>query len=1074
MKKSAVLILTLIWLALPGLSQKGNGFKSYDKKMPGTTKHDLIFKNISGSKNLKSAAGYAKPPVSGKFTAPELKKNDPVKNIIRVSGSPVYFERGKSSLKAGHSVPAEEQFYYFFNETKSVTKLTDPWKELKILDISTDVQGITHIKAQQFYLGIEIYGAESYLHIGRDKDIFTGQIVSVEPHISIVPVVTADEAVVNVKSDIGIKTVFRELSAAEKSFLDYSFPETCLVIYEGKLAYKISIRPNFIEEWRYFVDAVSGEILFSYNNTNSDGPATANALDLNGISRTVDTYLDNGTYLLINAAEEMYNSVTGEGIIMTLDAKNTSAVRLDYDFITSTINTWNIPAGISAHYNAKKAYEYFRTTFNRNSLNNQGGNIISFVNVTEEDGSSMENAFWNGKAVFYGNGGSAFKPLPGALDVAAHEFGHGVVSNTANLEYYGQSGSINESYADIFGSMVDREDWYIGEDVTKTSFSPSGRLRDMSDPHNWGSSLSDPYWQPAHVSEMYLGDQDNGGVHVNSSIGNHAYYFFATATSKETAEQVFYKALTNYLTSKSQFIDFRIAVVQSAKDLYGEASNEVTAAKNAFDAVGIYDEETVNPEQDLPINPGNEYLLICNTYSSDYNTLYRATSDGQTYEPLTTTVLKRGPSVSDNGSYALFVSDDDLIKSLYTDPYDPQESALSDDAFWDNVAISKDGNRVAAISTEIDTAIYIFDYESQEWGVFKLYNPTTSDVGIDAGGVIFADAIEFDNTGEYLIYDSYNVLYSSTGDDISYWDIGFIKVWDNTTNYFGDGSIQKIYGSLPEKVSIGNPTFSKNSPYIIAFDYYNSSTEEYAIFGMNLITGDLDLITGNATIGFPSFSRDDNMIAFSALDLYDNEVIGVIGLDDNKITGVGDAFVFVNYAKWPVFYAEGNRNLELPPVANFTVDIKSGGAPLSVQFLDLSANKPVSWNWSFPGGNPASSDLQNPVVVYNTPGIYQVSLTCSNNSGNDAITKSDYINVFHTGIESRIKELIKYYPNPTDGILYIDSDRDFRVSISDLTGKILINSQNQKEINLLDWQPGIYIMRLEISGKIITDKIIRQ
>ena len=1074
MKKSPVLISILIWLALPGFPQQGNGFKSYDKKMPGTTKHDLIFKNISRSQSLKSTAGFTKPPVSGKLAIPAIKQDEPVKNIIRVSGSPVYFERDKKNLKSGQSIPIEEQFYLFFSETKSVTELTDPLDELKILKTSLDETGIVHIRAQQLFHGIEIYGAESYLHVGKDKEIFTGRIITVDPQVSINPLISADNAVATVKSDVGIKTLLRKLSVAEKSFLDYSSPETNLVIYEGRLAYKISIRPNFIEEWRYFIDAINGEILFSYNNTNSDGPATANAFDLNNISRTISTYLENGTYYLINASEPMYNSATNEGRIVTLNANNTSAVQLDYDFITSINNSWNIPAGVSAHFNAKQAYEYLRTTFNRNSLNDQGGNIISFINVTEEDGSSMENAFWNGKAVFYGNGGDAFKSLPGALDVAAHELGHGVISNTANLEYYGQSGAINESYADIFGSMVDREDWYIGEDVTKTSFSPSGRLRDMSDPHNRGSSLNDPYWQPSHVSEMYLGDQDNGGVHVNSGIGNHAYYLFATATSKEIAEQVFYKALTNYLTSKSQFIDFRIAVVQSAKDMYGETSNEVTAAKNAFDAVGIYDEASVDPEQDLPVNPGDEYLLLYNTDYNDINTLYRGTPDGQNFEPLTTTVFKRGPSVSDDGSYALFVSDDDFIRALYTDPYDPQESVLSDDAFWDNVAISKDGNRVAAISTEIDTAIYIFDYESQEWGVFKLYNPTTSDEGINAGGVIFADAIDFDNTGEYLIYDAYNVLYSSTGDDISYWDIGFIKVWDNTTNYFGDGSIQKLYGSLPESVSIGNPTFSKNSPYIIAFDYYNSSTEEYAIFGMNLVGGDLDLITANATIGFPSFSRDDNIIAFSALDFYDNEVIGVIGLDDNKITGVGDASVFVSSAKWPVFYAEGNRNLELPPVANFTVDLKSGSAPLSVQFLDLSANKPVSWSWSFPGGTPSTSDLQNPVVVYNEPGTYQVSLTCSNNSGNDVITKSDYINIFHTGTESRIKELIKYYPNPTDGILNIDSDRDFRVCISDLTGKVIINKRNQKEIDLSDWQPGIYIMKIEIDGKIITDKIIRE
>src|SRR5512145_778308 len=178
---------------------------------------------------------------------------------------------------------------------------------------------------------------------------------------------------------------------------------------------------------------------------------------------------------------------------MTLNANSTSTSNLDYSLISSTNNTWTgMKAAVSAHYNAYLAYEYFRTTFNRNSINGKGGNIISFINVTESDGSSMENAFWNGQAVFYGNGGSHFKSLAGALDVTAHELGHGVVSNSANLEYIGQSGAMNETYADIFGSMVDREDWLIGEDVVKTAYYPSGALRDMADPHN-GGTKNDPY-----------------------------------------------------------------------------------------------------------------------------------------------------------------------------------------------------------------------------------------------------------------------------------------------------------------------------------------------------------------------------------------------------------------------------------------------------------------------------------------------------------------------------------------------------------------------------------------------------
>jgi len=573
---------------------------------------------------------------------------------------------------------------------------------------------------------------------------------------------------------------------------------------------------------------------------------------------------------------------------------------------------------------------------------------------------------------------------------------------------------------------------------------------------------------------MYLGTQDNAGVHINNGIGIHAYYLFATATSKDTAEQVFYKALTDYLTTKSQFIDFRIAVIQSVKDMYGESSPAVKDAKNAFTAVGIYDEEQVDPEQDYPENTGQDYLIFYNTYLPDsYGTIYRSTTDGQTFARLSSTVMKRSASVSDDGSYALFVSDDDKIKALYTDPDDPEESYLSDEAFWDNVAISKDGNRLAAISTEIDAKIYVFDYNSLTWGEFELYNPTTSE-GTIAGGVLYADAIEIDHTGEYLIYDSYNELYSSSGDDISYWDIGFIKVWDNDRNNFGDGTIQKLYGSLPENVSIGNPTFSKNSPYIIAFDYVDFSTNEYAICGVNLITGDLGIIASNNTIGFPSYSGYDDRIAFTALDDYGYEVVSVVDLNTDKITGSYDAYLLISDAMWAEYYTEGSRNLNLAPVANFTVDIKSGDAPLSVQFLDLSVNKPTAWSWSFQGGDPSSSNLQNPTVTFNSPGIYQVSLTCSNNNGNDLMTKTGYISVYVTGIDRQVSELINFYPNPTNGILYIQSDRDFRVKIISLTGNVIIDLKNQKEINLTDYQPGLYILKLEIDGKVITEKIIKQ
>jgi bacillolysin len=141
------------------------------------------------------------------------------------------------------------------------------------------------------------------------------------------------------------------------------------------------------------------------------------------------------------------------------------------------------------------------------------------INVADEDGSSMGNAFWNGQAMFYGNGDGAFQPLARGLDVAGHEMTHGVVQSTANLDYEGESGALNESFADVFGSMIDRDDWKIGEDVVKTSAFPSGALRSLEDPHNGASTNNfNAGWQPRHYDERYKGTEDNGGVHINSGI----------------------------------------------------------------------------------------------------------------------------------------------------------------------------------------------------------------------------------------------------------------------------------------------------------------------------------------------------------------------------------------------------------------------------------------------------------------------------------------------------------------------------------------------------------------------------
>jgi PKD repeat protein len=325
------------------------------------------------------------------------------------------------------------------------------------------------------------------------------------------------------------------------------------------------------------------------------------------------------------------------------------------------------------------------------------------------------------------------------------------------------------------------------------------------------------------------------------------------------------------------------------------------------------------------------------------------------------------------------------------------------------------------------------------------------------------------------MYDSFNELNSNTFEDISYWDIGFIRVWDNVNKRFGDGYISKLFTSLPEKVSVGNATFSKNSANIIAFDYMYEATNEYAVLGANLETGDLEIIYQNTVLGHPTFSADDRKMAFSGKSTLNMDVIGIIPLAANKIAPAGNATILVNDATYPVFFSTGTRNLGLSPVANFSADLKAGKAPLKVRFLDLSVNNPTAWKWTFPGGTPNSSNSQNPEVTYNANGVYEVTLTASNAYGNNVITKTGFITVSPSTASGDLPaETVTFYPNPVRDFLVISAHGDFKICLYNAGGTKILEEINARQTDLSRLSPGIYLLEITADDHVLRSKIIKQ
>lgn len=247
-----------------------------------------------------------------------------------------------------------------------------------------------------------------------------------------------------------------------------------------------------------------------------------------------------------------------------------------------------------AYNGAGLAYDFYHKAYGRDSLDGQGVRLDASVHY----GKDYDNAFWNGHQMVYGDG-QLFGRFTQALDVIGHEMTHGVIQFEANFIYQDQPGALNESFSDVFGSLVKQHarnqkakdaDWLIGEELLTASV--KGRaLRSLKNP---GTAYNDPILgkdpQPAHMKDYVSTDDDNGGVHINSGIPNKAFYETAIRLGGyawEKAGLIWYVALKDKLRPKTDFQKAAAAIALVAKELFGPKSPEHQATLEAWQAVGI-------------------------------------------------------------------------------------------------------------------------------------------------------------------------------------------------------------------------------------------------------------------------------------------------------------------------------------------------------------------------------------------------------------------------------------------------------------------------------------------------------
>ncbi len=260
-------------------------------------------------------------------------------------------------------------------------------------------------------------------------------------------------------------------------------------------------------------------------------------------------------------------------------------------------------AAVDEAYDGSGAtYDLYNEVYSRNSLDGNGLRLDSTVHYQQ----GYDNAFWNGQQMVYGDGDEdlpepqrIFNRFTIAIDVIGHELTHGVTQYEAKLVYRDQPGALNESFSDVFGSLVKQRalghtaaqaDWLIGQGLLTANVNGVA-LRSMKAP---GTAYDDPVLgkdpQPAHMRDYKHVLVDNGGVHINSGIPNHAFYVAAVemgGNAWEKAGRIWYIALRDKLGALSQFQDAARLTYQTAGELFGAGSLEQQAVRKGWSEVGL-------------------------------------------------------------------------------------------------------------------------------------------------------------------------------------------------------------------------------------------------------------------------------------------------------------------------------------------------------------------------------------------------------------------------------------------------------------------------------------------------------
>lgn len=877
-------------------------------------------------------------------------------------------------LKDGMTEQERDEFtsQAFLDRYHALFRISQPQAELKQVVYEKDSLGHRHVRYEQRYRGLRVAPCELIVHLDADGNVTCVNSTHIAtPDIDIVPVVDEATAAEVIFDDLGIMIKKQEMTME-------------LVVYgpvdrQTRLAWRAEVTPKFGKPWRYVIDATRPGILSKYSMQH-EANVGGEGKDGRDNTRALNVWQDGAKFYMVDTSKPMYNAGASQpphqtqGAIMIYDAAGKKQIN-DVNEAAGLVQSNNAAfgwdaEGVGAAFGLSTTHDYYRDRFNRNSLDGNGGTIRAVVNL------DVVNAYWQGAAkimVF----GTAFAR---ELDISGHELTHGVTNSVGNggiLDYEFQSGALNESFSDIFGDLV--EAWFkqANPDWLKVDpFEPNNPAKYLQNYANPNSVIQGGLMNPAKMSQFYRLsiDQDNGGVHINSSITNHCFYQLAVgldgAIGLLDAEQIWYRTLTNYLQKQSQFVDLRLGAVRASTDLFGAEAIQTQKVKQAFDYVEIFDAPTSPSPGPVPsVNaPDSTLFLRWEPFFEGFlmgrreaalndgvGGVYLDTSDFPSFKRI---------SVSGDGSFAAFVTASADLGFLSTDGQTVQFAGFPGEVHA--AAMSPDGTRYAIILANAFTGqptnqMAIVDLATQTEQTVHLVAPTKDGPPLDI--VQFGDAIDFAPDGRSVIYDGFVSVPVQGGQAFTGWTLFRYDLDTRTISTVID---------LNEGFDFGNPTFAHTRGDLITYEVIPKATRISDVYAASLSTGANELIASLPEadlLAIPSYTGDDTGIVFSTRD--NNATRGSLviqPLQTDGVTPMGQLGIWLSDAVYGAVYRRGQYTATNQAPVAIIVSPTNGAEftePASVE-INVNASDPdgsISRVGFYLGSELLIEDDQAPYVL---------------------------------------------------------------------------------------------------------------